>query len=62
MYNLEKYYKLHLLPAQLKDFCIHCEKLNVVRTIISIQIDNKLQQGPVCEKCYSSHFQANKLR
>ena len=61
MHHLVKYYKQPFLPHQLKDFCIHCEKYNVVRTIISIQIDNKLQQGPVCEKCYSSQIQANTI-
>ena len=47
-----------MLSGGLKDLCIHCEKLNVIKTIISIQINNKLQLGPVCEKCYFSQIQA----
>jgi hypothetical protein len=51
-----------MLGGELKDFCIHCEKLNVIKTIISIQINNKLQLGPVCEKCYFSQIQDKKLK
>jgi len=58
MDSLEKYYNQSMLSGGLKDLCIHCEKLNVIKTIISIQINNKLQLGPVCEKCYFSQIQA----
>jgi len=45
MDSLEKYYNQSTLSGGLENFCIHCEKLNVIKTIISIQINNKLQYG-----------------
>ena len=42
MFRLEKFYKESFLSMQPKDLCINCEKINLIQTIISIQINNKI--------------------
>ena len=54
MFKLEEFYKESFLSTQPKDLCINCEKINLIQTIISIQIDNKTKLGPICKICYSS--------
>ena len=54
MFKLEKFYKESFLSMQPKDLCINCEKINLIQTIISIQIDNKTKLGPICKNCCSS--------
>jgi len=59
MFKLEKFYKEPFLSMQPKDLCINCEKINLIQTIVSIQINNKIKFGPICQNCYSS-FKSNK--
>lgn len=54
VFKLEKFYKESFLSMQPKDLCINCEKINLIQTIISIQINNKIKLGPICKNCYSS--------
>ena len=60
MFKLEKFYKESFLSMQPQDFCINCEKIKLIQTIVSIQINNKIKLGPICKDCYSSFNSSKK--
>ena len=60
MFKLENFYNESFMSMQPKDLYINCEKINLIQTIISIQINNKIKLGPICKNCYQSIISAKK--
>jgi len=54
MFKLENFYNESFMSMQPKDLYINCEKINLIQTIISFQINDKIKFGPICKNCYSS--------